>query len=54
MNVRPAYSKEFYQNEITRLTALLETATDATRASYQKQLASAREHLADLEKAHNA
>jgi hypothetical protein len=53
MNVHPTYSADFYREEITRLTALLnESVTDAVRVSYQHQLASARAHLADLEAKH--
>lgn len=41
---------EFFRLEVERLTlALTQAVSPETRVSYQAQLASAREHLADLE-----
>ena len=44
------YGVDFYRGEVERLELLLTQAVSAeTRVSYQSQLASARQRLADLE-----
>lgn len=46
----PKYTKEYFAQEVERLTLLLTQWLDAeNRVSYQNQLAAARKHLAELE-----
>ena len=46
----PAYSEEFYRAEISRLTAELTQPISAEyRVQAQRELASARAHLAELQ-----
>ena len=45
----PTYTVEFYRGEIERLTQLLTTTTNAEhRVQYQRELASARQHLIEF------
>ena len=46
----PAYGQDFWLGEVERLSLLLtQSLTPEDRVSYQTQLASAREHLAEFE-----
>lgn len=47
----PTYTAEFYRAEVERLTLYLTQSVSAEgRVQLQRELASAREHLAELEK----